>query len=171
MAFPYCTSVPASNTSRLPSGKRSWQCPADAVLPLVPHRELSQHNPALFSAQDSSWRCCKFQARQRDRQQAFRGQHLQGMWCYARTFPKAISVEDAEEMLLKSIQESRHRGAWTLKHSRLAAAERQVAAWRVYKIVHNVVKNIVYNTTWHAILHCTNTHLHNTCSAPARHSL
>jgi hypothetical protein len=65
--------LPASNTLRLPSGKRSWQCPADAVLP---QREQSQHNSALFSAKRSRWRGCRFQARHRDRRKAFQGQHL-----------------------------------------------------------------------------------------------
>ncbi len=47
------------------------------------------------------------------------------MWCYGREFPRKISVEDAEEMLQKHVQESRQRGAKTLKHRRLAAFARQ----------------------------------------------
>ena len=65
--------LPASNTLCLPCGKRSRPCPADAVLP---QREPSQHYSSFFASCSSCWRCCRFQARQRDRQQAFWGQHL-----------------------------------------------------------------------------------------------
>ncbi len=37
------------------------------------------------------------------------------MWRYGRAFPRKISVEDAEEMRLKRLQESRRKGAKTLK--------------------------------------------------------
>ena len=47
------------------------------------------------------------------------------MWRYGRAFPRKISVEDAEEMRRKRVQESRRRGAETLKRRRLAAAARQ----------------------------------------------
>ena len=49
------------------------------------------------------------------------------MWRYGRVFPRKISVEDAEEMLRKRVQESRRRGAKTLKRRCLAAAARQAA--------------------------------------------
>ncbi len=47
------------------------------------------------------------------------------MWRYGRAFPRKISVEDAEEMRLKRVQESRRKGAETLKCRRLAAFARQ----------------------------------------------
>ena len=47
------------------------------------------------------------------------------MWRYGRAFPRKISVEDAEEMRRKRVQESRRRGAETLKRRRLAGAARQ----------------------------------------------
>jgi hypothetical protein len=37
------------------------------------------------------------------------------MWRYGRAFPRKISVEDAEEMLWKCVQESRQKGAESLK--------------------------------------------------------
>ena len=49
------------------------------------------------------------------------------MWRYGRAFPRKISVEDAEEMRRKRVQESRRRGAETLKRRRLAVAARQAA--------------------------------------------
>jgi hypothetical protein len=47
------------------------------------------------------------------------------MWRYGRAFPRKISVEDAEEMRLKRLQESRRKGAETLKRRRVAAFARQ----------------------------------------------
>ena len=47
------------------------------------------------------------------------------MWRYGRAFPRKISVEDAEEMRFKRVQDSRRKGAETLKHRRLAAFQRQ----------------------------------------------
>ena len=47
------------------------------------------------------------------------------MWRYGRAFPRKISVEDAAEMRRKRVQESRRRGAETLKRRRLAGAARQ----------------------------------------------
>ena len=47
------------------------------------------------------------------------------MWRYGRAFPRKISVEDADEMLRKRVQESRRRGAETLKRRRLAVGARQ----------------------------------------------
>jgi hypothetical protein len=47
------------------------------------------------------------------------------MWRYGRAFPRKISVEDAEEMRLKRLQESRWKGSETLKRRRLAAFARQ----------------------------------------------
>ncbi len=47
------------------------------------------------------------------------------MWRYGRAFPRKISVKDAEEVRRSRVSESRRRGAENLKHSRLAAAERQ----------------------------------------------
>ena len=46
------------------------------------------------------------------------------MWNYGRAFPRKISVADAEEMWRKRVQNSRHRGAETLKRRREAAAVR-----------------------------------------------
>ena len=43
------------------------------------------------------------------------------MWCD----PRKISVDDAEEMLLKRVQEARRKGAETLKRRKLAALARQ----------------------------------------------
>ena len=37
------------------------------------------------------------------------------MWRYGRAFPRKISVEDAEEMRFKRVQESRRKGAESLK--------------------------------------------------------
>ena len=47
------------------------------------------------------------------------------MWHYGRAFPRKISVEDAEEMRFKRVQDSRRKGAETLKRRRLAAFQRQ----------------------------------------------
>jgi hypothetical protein len=47
------------------------------------------------------------------------------MWRYGRAFPRKISVEDAEEMRFKRVQDSRRKGAETLKRRRLAAFQRQ----------------------------------------------
>jgi hypothetical protein len=47
------------------------------------------------------------------------------MWCYGGAFTRKISVEDVEEMLWKSVQEARQKGAETLKCRRLEAFERQ----------------------------------------------
>jgi hypothetical protein len=47
------------------------------------------------------------------------------MLLYGRVFPKKISVEDAEEMLWKHVQEARCKGAEILKHRRLVAFARQ----------------------------------------------
>ena len=47
------------------------------------------------------------------------------MWRYGRAFPRKISVEDADEMRRKRVQESRRRGAETLKRRRLAVGARQ----------------------------------------------
>jgi hypothetical protein len=47
------------------------------------------------------------------------------MCCYGRAFPRKISVEDAEEMRRKRVQEARRRGAETLKRRKLAALARQ----------------------------------------------
>ncbi len=47
------------------------------------------------------------------------------MWRYGRAFPRKMSVEDAVEMRLKRVQESRRRGAETLKQRRLAAFTKQ----------------------------------------------
>ena len=63
----------ASNSICLPGGKRSWPCPTHAMLP---EREHSQHYSSFLTACCSSRRSSRFQARQQDRQQAFRGQHL-----------------------------------------------------------------------------------------------
>ena len=49
------------------------------------------------------------------------------MWRYGRALPRKISVEDAEEMRRKRVQESRRKGAETLKRRRLAVAARQAA--------------------------------------------
>ncbi len=46
------------------------------------------------------------------------------MWNYRREFPRKISVADAAEMRLKRVQESRHKGAKTLKRRREAGAVR-----------------------------------------------
>ena len=54
--------------TRLPCGKRSRQCSADSMLP---QREPSQHCSSFFASSSSCWCCSRFQARQRDRQQAF----------------------------------------------------------------------------------------------------
>jgi hypothetical protein len=47
------------------------------------------------------------------------------MWCFGRAFPRKNSVEDAEEMRLERVQESRRKGAETLKRRTLAAFARQ----------------------------------------------
>ena len=65
--------LPAPNTLCLPGGKRSRPCPTHAMLP---EREPSQHYSSFFTACCSRRRCSRFQTRQRNRQQAFRGQHL-----------------------------------------------------------------------------------------------
>ena len=49
------------------------------------------------------------------------------MWRYGRALPRKISVEDAEEMRRKRVQESLRKGAETLKRRRLAVAVRQAA--------------------------------------------
>ena len=48
------------------------------------------------------------------------------MWNYGRAFPRKISVAGAEEMRRKRVQDSRRRGAETLKRRREAAAARPV---------------------------------------------
>ncbi len=45
-------------------------------------------------------------------------------WNYGRAFPRKISVADAEEMRRKRVQESRRKGAETLKRRREADAVR-----------------------------------------------
>ena len=50
-----------------------------------------------------------------------------GMWSYRRALPRKISVENAEEMRRMRVQESRRKGAETLKRRRLAVAARQAA--------------------------------------------
>jgi hypothetical protein len=47
------------------------------------------------------------------------------MWNYGREFPRKISVADAEEMRWKRVQESRRKGAETLKRRREACVVRQ----------------------------------------------
>ena len=47
------------------------------------------------------------------------------MWLYGRAFPRKISVEDAEEMLRKRVQDARRKGAEAFKRRRLAALARQ----------------------------------------------
>ena len=47
------------------------------------------------------------------------------MWNYGRAFPRKISVADAEAMRRKRVQDSRRRGAETLKRRREASAVRQ----------------------------------------------
>jgi hypothetical protein len=47
------------------------------------------------------------------------------MWRYGRAFPRKISVEDAEEMRRKRVQDARRKGAETFKRRRLAALARQ----------------------------------------------
>ena len=49
------------------------------------------------------------------------------VWRYGRALPRKISAEDAEEMRRKRVQESRRKGAETLKRRRLAVAARQAA--------------------------------------------
>ena len=63
----------APNTLCLPGRKRSRPCPTHAMLP---EREPSQHYSSFLPACCSRRRCSRFQTRQRNRQQAFRGQHL-----------------------------------------------------------------------------------------------
>jgi len=46
------------------------------------------------------------------------------MWNYGRAFPRKIPVADAEAMRRKRVQESRLRGAETLKRRREAGAVR-----------------------------------------------
>ena len=48
----------------------------------------------------------------------------QWMWKYGRAFPRKISVADAEAMRRKRVQDSRRRGAETLKRRREASAVR-----------------------------------------------
>ncbi len=45
------------------------------------------------------------------------------MWNYGRVFPRKISVADAEAMRRERVQDSRSRGAETLKRRREAAAQ------------------------------------------------
>ncbi len=47
------------------------------------------------------------------------------MWNYGRASPRKIPVADAEAMRRKRVQDSRHRGAETLKRRREAGAVRQ----------------------------------------------
>jgi hypothetical protein len=47
------------------------------------------------------------------------------MWNYGRAFPRKISVADADAMRRKRGQDSRHRGAETLKRRREDSAVRQ----------------------------------------------
>jgi len=46
------------------------------------------------------------------------------MWNYGRAFPRKISVADAEAMRRKRVEDSRRRGAETLKRRREAGAVR-----------------------------------------------
>jgi hypothetical protein len=46
------------------------------------------------------------------------------MWLCGKAFPRKISVEDAKEMRLARVSESRSRGAETLKRHSLATAAR-----------------------------------------------
>ena len=46
------------------------------------------------------------------------------MWNYGRAFPRKIPVADAEAMRRKRVQDSRLRGAATLKRRREAGAVR-----------------------------------------------
>ena len=48
------------------------------------------------------------------------------MWRYGRTFPRVISVADSIEMRKKRIQESRERGAATMKRRREARKDAMV---------------------------------------------
>ena len=47
------------------------------------------------------------------------------IWNYGRAFPRKISVADTAEMRRKRVQESRRKGAETLKRRREAGAARQ----------------------------------------------
>ncbi len=116
--------LPASNTLCLPGGKRSWLCPADAMLP---EREPSQHYSSFFAACSSGRRCCWFQARQQDRQQAFRSQHLDvALW-------ESVPQEDLSCWCWRDAAEactrSKMEGGWNLEAQkiiwRLAAFARQ----------------------------------------------
>ena len=78
------------------------------------------------------------------------------MWRYGRTFPRQISVEQAVELRKKRVQESRARGAETLRRRHVQAWERglplrnkcswyrQIAPNIVYYIVPNIVYDIYH---------------------------
>ncbi len=76
------------------------------------------------------------------------------MWHYGRALPRKISVEDAEEMRFKRVQESRWKGAETLKRSCLRKAGRInfTVGWHTisytisYTILHTIFVNpILYD--------------------------
>ena len=98
-----------------------WKpCPADAVLPqrdlhnTIPHslRHAVPAGAAADSRPDSGTGSRLFEVNI-------------CMCCYGRAFPRKISVEDAEEMRRKRVQEARQKGAETLKRRKLAALARK----------------------------------------------
>ncbi len=76
------------------------------------------------------------------------------MWSYGRAFPRKISAEDAEQMRLKHVQESRRKGAETLKCRRLEAFQgrkNKFYSRMVYNIKHDIVYDIIYNIVYYIV--------------------
>jgi hypothetical protein len=118
-------------SQRLPT---LYVCPVESVFSRVPliscYLKGSSHNTVPFSLRYH----VPAGAAAHSRQDSGTGSRLFEvniwMWRYGRSFPRKISVKDAEEMRRERVRESRSRGAETLKRRRLAAASADAAAGR-----------------------------------------
>jgi hypothetical protein len=133
--------LPASNTLYLPGVKLSWPYPTDAVLP---QREPSLHYSSFFASCSSRWPCCRFQNRQRDRQQAFRGQHLNVALC--ESVPQKNLSGGCRGDAAEACPRSKTQGGRNLQALKIGLLGKEDRI--------NLTAGIVYNIVYYRILYC-----------------